>query len=78
MPLNGTNIVRKNKLYIYSINHKIIRNCPESPSAGQNHQESTKCTNTRLTRLEHCLVSIFCDDNKIDRQSFTTRKAQFV
>ena len=34
---------------------------PEPPSAGQNHQESAKCTNTRLTRLERCLVLIFYD-----------------
>ena len=73
MPLNGTNIVRKNKL-LTSINHKSIRNYSESPSARQNHQESTKCTSTRHTRLEHCLTTL----NKIDRLTFTTLEAQLV
>ena len=59
MPLNGTNIEKIN--HINSINHKIIRNCPEPPSAGQNHQESSKSTSTHHARLERCLVSIFYD-----------------
>ena len=75
MPLNGTNILEKIN-HINSINHKIIRNCPEQPSAGQNQQESTKCTNTGLTRLKRCLVSIFMILNKINRLTFITRKAQ--
>ena len=47
--------------HINGINHKTIRNCSEPPSAGENHQQSPKRTNTRFTQLELCLVSIFYD-----------------
>ena len=59
MPLNGMNIEKIN--YIYSINHKIIQNSPEPPTTRQNHKKSIKCTGTRHTRLERCLLLIFYD-----------------
>ena len=39
MPLNGVNIIRKVN-HVSSINHKIIRNRPEPPSAGQNQDKN--------------------------------------
>ena len=44
---------------VNSINHKIIRNCPETPTTRQNHKKLTKCPGTRHARLERCLFSIF-------------------
>ena len=76
MALNGTNTVRK-KNHINNINHKIIQNCLEPPSPGQNHQELTKCTSTCRAQLERCLVSIFTKLSKIDRLTSTTGKARY-
>ena len=69
MPLNGTNTVRK-KNHINSINHKIVRNCAEPPSAGQNHQEPNQ---------SNVLTPAIHDLNVVWFQFFTiTRKVQFV
>ena len=59
------------------MNHKKVQNCLEPPSAEQNHQESTKCTSPCHTQLEVVWFQFFTILNKIDRLTFTRRKAQF-
>ena len=57
--------------HINSINHKIIRNCPEPPSTRQNHQESARCTSTCHIRLERCLFQFFIILNTLSVKSLS-------
>ena len=84
MPLNGTKTVERTN-HINSMDHKVIRNCPEHgsmPRTTQRRAAITKNQRNALTPAIHDLNVIwslfFAILNKIDRPTFTTRKAQFV
>ena len=61
-----------------SINHKIIRNCSEPPSAGRITKNQPNALTPALHDLNVVWFKFFTILNKIDRLSLTTRKAQFI
>ena len=82
MLLNGTNIVRKNKLYKQSSEIPQIIKSSEIP---QNHPVPGRITKNQPNALATFKQDLnvvwfqfFTARNKIDRLEFTTCKAQFI
>ena len=61
-----------------NINHKIIQNCPKHPTPGRITKNQPNALAPTIHDLNVVWFQFLTILNKIDRLTFTTRKAQFA